>query len=529
MKTYSKIFLGVGLLFFVLFAVTTDSKNNVAAETSDREVKEPVTLRQSQVPLTISGLVTPSESAVLAAKTAGELEAVLVHEGMPVKKGDALARISVPVAVAGYTEAEARSELNNLQQTQAVLQSNYEVAKAEANQNTARRIAELRNFSSEDSVQMAAQNLKIALEAHLAQSALVLDFIDNNQGYFDASAEELYEEVTRSLYGTLPSQFGAEGGATSRSADDAAAVRHLIAQAEQEESVDIPTISRAATMLEIQSQTLTFLLTEAEERVFGERDGGVPAEVYETFTGVRGGYFETLAVFSSQQSQFVDTVRVLEEQAEDTARAVVVTEADLAQAQSYQEMAEKINSAVAEVAAASQRVAAAKVELGVVRAPFDGVVVKVLTDVGAYMTPGTPIVELSGNDVKEIEITLASPVASFVEPGQALVLHNETIGTVQYVGAVASDGTRTAVASVLSQSFTVGSSMTAEIMVQLNGDVYVVPRTHVHFDALGAYILYEDQTQSRAGIVYDNGDVLYIAPAQVDIEQDLLPALRIEI
>ncbi len=127
-----------------------------------------VEARSLQLTLPISGSLTPVVQTTVKAKVGGQLQAVLVQEGMPVKRGQVIARLDnaelqarLASQHASLEEAQARMGLaskNNLA-NQALLKQNY--------------ISKNAYDTSQNSVELAQANVKSAqANAQIARIAI---------------------------------------------------------------------------------------------------------------------------------------------------------------------------------------------------------------------------------------------------------------------------------------------------------------------------------------------------------------------
>lgn len=74
-----------------------------------------------------------------------------------------------------------------------------------------------------------------------------------------------------------------------------------------------------------------------------------------------------------------------------------------------------------------------------IRAPFDGVVTRVCSEPGEYLTPGTPVVELANRDV-ELQISVPETMLGSVKKGVTLKINFPMLGEKEISGKVLSVG-----------------------------------------------------------------------------------------
>jgi RND family efflux transporter MFP subunit len=176
------ILLGIGASSWVMLqpkANTDKNANKAKAEAKTPPVLELaqsdislVEARPLQLTLPISGSLTPVVLTTVKAKVGGTLQEILVQEGMPVKRGQVIARLNnaelharLASLHAALEEAQARAGLahKNNSANQALLKQNYisknaydtsqnNVELAQANVKSAQANAEIARIAIADSV-----------------------------------------------------------------------------------------------------------------------------------------------------------------------------------------------------------------------------------------------------------------------------------------------------------------------------------------------------------------------------------------
>lgn len=519
------VVLGV-VLAGVLVFLTSRSGEQLGA-VSDREegatqgVPEPVYLATSTLPLRVSGMVEAADKAVIYAQTAGVVTALPVREGGVVAQGQLLVLQATPVADAERALAEASGVLTALEQEQVRAVRTTEAAQAGVRAYTAREVAALRAANNDARLQEAAAALFTTLEANVLTLTEAADFVNTNRGLFGADEREAYDTAVATLYGGVPNYLrgsaavprGVGGGLDS-----------ALDTLRGEEPLDVLVLGQVSGEVEeVLMMLYNAVFVPAEEQVL-DPVLRVDDDTRAAFDAQRAALIAARDSFNTARAAFNTQAdaRVLDATTQDS--TVVVTKIDEDIATAYATQALRIEAQSKEVVEAQEALAAATQGLGRTVAPFAGSVAKVRVEEGEYVAPGTPLLELVGTGAREVTVSVPAFAVRGIAPGTPVYARTGSVlGTVERVGSVQTGGSVAVVVALGPEAGAIGTSIVGTLAVS-HGELYALPRSMVHFDADGGYVVYDDGAVSRAAIRYDDGATLYVQLEAPHTERALVPA-----
>jgi biotin carboxyl carrier protein len=290
--------------------------------------------------------------------------------------------------------------------------------------------------------------------------------------------------------------------------------------------VDVQTVARLTSE---QLTALAYLFTTAETDVFDRQSDFVTDDTQSEYLSNRTAVLsasQALQAGINNAEQITDGV--LEDLAHQTS-SVTVTQLDEQISATQAAYAGVIAKQSELVAKATVGVAAAQQSLGVITAPFAGVVTKVLAKEGEYVNVGAPLMTLVGSGARELEVSVPSYLLDKVKVGQAFMVGGQTVGTVDRFSSLTTGGSGVVIISLTSaDALPVGSSVSGYLEVNSDTSVYQVPRTYLHFSNNGPYLLYANGQRSGVEIVYDVGTDFFVKP-EIFTAEALQPATSISI
>ncbi len=170
----------------------------------------------------------------------------------------------------------------------------------------------------------------------------------------------------------------------------------------------------------------------------------------------------------------------------------------------------------------------AELSLGLIKAPFAGVVSEVLVEVGEYVQPGTPLFVLISLADQELEVRVPGPLLSRIKVGSDFMVDDKVIGRVDRIVPVLNGGSAS-VYLALDIPFAIGQTLRGELeLVGDNKDELMISRRELFFSAHGPYIKTNDGKEVAVSIVLDEGETLLVVPEE-EITTTLLPATGIRL
>lgn len=487
--------------------------------------KAVVTLSTSTIPLRVSGIVEATNSALISAETNGVISGLFVTEGSVVGAGMLLASQSTPVEDATMVLRQAEADLSGVERSASVDAAENALLQADVVAYSAEEIAALSALTSDNRVADAATGMLVAAESNVTALLDALQFINENKPLFDADTFPVYEAVIADLYGSIPKQFQAPVQRSLRSeADLLAFVRELAAGGQ----VSVIDTQNLYTLLETQNAALLQMYSGGERDVLDRARVTPNSPLYEEYFAQRTAVIAARKALVTQNAAFSEAIDQAATAAANQDQSVSVSELDAALAKRQAAFSKEIRVAANRVATAASGVAAAQRSLGEVRAPFAGVVAQRLIEVGEYAAAGTPIIQLEGVAGREVEVHIPLVFVSSLKIGDSFVVDGTTVGIVDRFSPVSSGNIVTATVLLSEGSASIGGTISGELMLESVGEVFAVPRSYVHFDTNGAFVMETDPGKPyRASVVYDTGAVLYLTMEEEIPAGPLKPAYSI--
>lgn len=518
--------LGMTLLVFVMGGVfVIRSSESVDAKTDLSVVNTPTYLATSSLPVPVVGTVRATDTATIYAQTAGVVTALPYVEGSEVGVGTPLVQQHTPVASAQVALAQAQAGLAAVERSAAVASSDDRLSSASARAYSAEELATLRARANNRRIAEVVDTSLVTTKANSATALAAMDFITSNRSLFTADGLRLYEASLRQSYGLPPSYFN---GGVLYGAPKVTSLRETLTAIQQNDEASLVEIETAATLMVNVLETLNQVLETGERDVFQRGVTSIDATTKAEYLAQKTSVSEALAALSARQQAIQQIVDATLEDALSQDLAVTVSELDRTAAETQRDFAREIADWSGAVAMAGVGVAGAEQSLGTVRAPFAGVVSRVLIEAGEYALPGTPILELIGDGAREIEVSVPATFGQHILVGQPFVVDGEVVGVVDRVSPTTVGRGQTVFITLTAPLFSVGESIRGVIMTEPTEILHVVPRSFVHFSSDGAFVRYENGIVSPVRIVHDAVTDFYLRVETVKPEA-LVPVLGVSL
>jgi multidrug resistance efflux pump len=510
---------GVATLLLVLVVATFVQSGTVSSQSQTAPVANPSVVRlvTGTVPIAVAGVVEAARSTVVYAQTSGVITTLPYQEGAEVGRGAVLATQETPVAAAQQRLANAQGQLTDIESAVLVTERATAATATALRAYSAAEVAALRTRMSDTNVAAAHDTVKAEVAESEAPILAALDYLNTQRSLLTTAGVAQLNTAVRLVYGNRLTEFDA-GYLTGSAMTPAATLTALRASAA---SSPVAAVAAADATSEVLT-ALAAALASAEKDVF-DRTGGVDAAGTDAYLAQRTAVTTQLAQVEASTRALERVLNAVLEDAAVQNTTVAVTALDQATAATQAELAQERAARAVLVAAAAKEVVTAEQSLGTVRAPFAGVVSRVLADVGSYAQPGTPLLELVGDGAREVTVTIPRALATLVTPGQSVVVGETVIGVVDRVAPMSVGHGVTVVIMVTSEDTSVGSTVRGQLLLPPADAVYEIPRSHLHFTSAGPSIVYGEDDRVPVTIVYDAGDTMFIRVARVS-ERPLRPA-----
>lgn len=522
-KLNSLLLISFGIVVFLLF-ITSSTKATPDKATSEIGANVngnmEVRLATGTVPLKVSGVVQATDRTLVYAQTNGVVSELFVQEGSLVGKGQLLAKQSAPVAEAEVLLTNANGDLLLMEQRRATLAQSGALKQSIISATTATEVATLRSASDNGRLSEVTTTLHEELQSSLLTATVAIDFVNNHRQFFSTEDMKLYNQITADLYGRVPNHLAGSVTYSIVESDDLKALLN-------KEDLNIFELQKATDLMAVKLDSLSLLFEAGEPDVLdpGNNIEDIVVEQYldqrKAVLGAKQSLTVAMAVFATQRDAVVERA-VLE------SSNVAVRKIDEETALEQTQYAEQIEEQIAVVNQARNSLAEATLSLARTVAPFAGVITDVLVDSGQYVTAGTPLLTLVGNEARELKVTIPAVFATEAIVGQPFIKSGKTQGYLDRVSPVAEGGGVVAIIALTGTEIPlVGQSVVGKLEI-FNNSVYVVPRAYLHFDSTGPLVKYANKDQSRVKVVYDAGDILFVNLENINAEA-LVPAVSISL
>ena len=301
----------------------------------------------------------------------------------------------------------------------------------------------------------------------------------------------------------------------------------LLNDLEKQPSISIIEIQNLSVLFNLQMKALTQVYLGAEGNIFNQKITEPDGVLYSKY------FSERVSVTTAEADLFNNMVilqKVVDEQKKslvNTEQSTLVTKLDREAAERQVSFNTSIAQIASEVARAAGNVTEAKLALGEVKAPFDGVVTKRFKDVGEYVLPGQPLLQLEGVNGLELVTNISAKFRSLLSVGQPFIANGEIVGVVDRFSPFGNGNNATVVISLFSDNFSSGETAVGEINLIGDDKIFVIPKSYAFFDNNGVFI--RDEFDSYPiNILYDNGKALYIS-TNTYTDEKLIPARSINL
>lgn len=519
----SSVILGIGIVSLVIFLSQSEDLPDTKTSQQTNAPSAPYYLATSSLSVPVVGTVTAAKQATIYAQTAGVITALPYQEGAVVTAGVTLSVQSTPVLSAEANLAQTQVGLTGAQQRAAVSARADQAQGASARLYTATELAQLRAVQNDARTAESLDTLLRTVQANAAVTLATMDYVSNNRSLFSADGLRLFEQVLRDGYGIPPGYFN---GGIMYGGGRTLSLREQLEMIQDNEVASPLAVENATTVTLSMLETLAQVLQTAERYVFAR--GTESEETTNAYLAQKSAVASATLELTTTKQLVRQVVDAALEDAVVQGSSVTVSEIDEAAALAQRDFAVDIADWSTAVATAQVGVVAAQASLGTVKAPFSGVVSRVLVEEGEYVSPGTPLLELVGDGVREIAVTVPATLGASIEVGQAFLVDGEVVGTVDRVSPTTVGKGQTIMIALNRSVALVGESVRGFIETESGTTVYVVPRAYVSFSSDGAFIRYEDGEVSPVRILHDAVGTLYLEVATV-LDKPLSPVLGVSL
>lgn len=522
--------LGIALLGLaavvsvVLVDVSVQVSEEVIASANTSTPKSELTSSTTKLKYVVVGQVEAKKEIIIRAKQAGTVEEVMVAEGSLIKSGGMLALQMDPVLSARLNRQEVASSIAESERESALLIRVEGASLQAVNHYQATGLANLTNEASTNRALAIQAQLVTNLETIVVSLPEILRFVQDNKTYFGSESNSFYREAVSQLYGK-DVDYLKLNNLTYPGSVEGSLINSLAKVTTSTSLVEMLTVTNQALLA---LSTLVNVFTESESEFLDRNRLSSTEEAYTGYNVTRQNLLALKLALEQSSEALVsvsDTGVINEFKNEVTISQSEITKAT---ALEQSKIAQALLTKTGQLSRADRAVLEAELSLGLIKAPFAGVVSEVLVEVGEYVQPGTPLFVLISLADQELEVRVPGPLLSRIKVGSDFMVDDKVIGRVDRIVPVLNGGSAS-VYLALDIPFAIGQTLRGELeLVGDNKDELMISRRELFFSAHGPYIKTNDGKEVAVSIVLDEGETLLVVPEE-EITTTLLPATGIRL
>lgn len=493
----------VSVFALVSLVVWWFGSDSTIATTAEVEQAEAITdLATAVFLLPIAGVVQSVDELVVTAKTNGTIQGDNTSVGEFVVAGQFLTEIRNPVLTAKYNSQLLASALSVLQSD--VMTAEVELGEATANSLVYEKQAKdnLAYLVDDNRQEEVVQSLVLWINKARIELPTIIQFIDQNPTLLPAGSRQRLQAITNSLYGFVPSYLNISRVLYSHN-QQLGLFERLTASPNNEDVIEI------ISELEILLREIRGLLVDAERNFLGDLEetdnrknqyGKNLSSIEKLVADLHQIKISHQTLLDIQNNSGIERVESLKRlDAEAITRSYI----------------KQINEVVAkttnDLSEAEVNLVATEIALGIVQAPFSGVITERYVTTGSYVQPGQALFKLVGNEARELIVTVPAEVSNFLRVGDEFIISGAVMGTVSKVSLVQRGQGVTVIVS-LSSRLPVGASVVGEFQIALDRDKTLrnIDRSELLFSIIGPTVLDNSGHRVPIKIISDRGDRLLV-------------------
>lgn len=501
--------------FFISTSFGNDVGEDVQGSAEERKQESFIPEKASTFGLSVSGVVSATDSVVVRAQTMGVASRVLVEEGSVVGAGEVLVIQQVPLIESRIALQDTQNGLVGLKQNASSIARGADRERMRIVDESASTSVVLTEKDSEIKIENSTTLLAVQMYSSVTTLVSALNFIDEHESYFSSTNLRVFRETVQALYGGQRTYLTGTVVRHLDSHDDILAFLDSVANGE---------LYPQSTDLMFIAERIDSELSAVREVLMSGESDFLDTRIIHTDNSSYTAYFtQREAVIDAQTDlrSSVGSVRVSQisgmvgnhsaETEHELGRVNYMTASQMAENEEY--IARQSDA----VSQASLRVLHEESSLGTSGAPFAGVVSEVLVDEGAYLMQGEPLLRLTGTGGSELTVTVPHSMLPYLREGLEFTIDGVVHGYVTHFAPVLTGGSITVFIELVGDGYVVGDTLRGEIRCELTDTTTMaLPRAYVHFDTEGTYIRTDGGTVVRVVILYDTGNTFIVrSPTQI--------------
>lgn len=526
---WTRVLLVTAVVLSFVFFISTSFGNDVGEGAQDsaeeRKRESFIPEKSSTFGLSVSGVVSATDSVVVRAQTMGIASRVLVEEGSVVGAGTVLVTQQVPLIESRIALQDTQNGLIGLQQNASSITRGAERERTRIVDVSASTSVILAEKDSETKTENSTALLAVQMYSSVTTLVSALNFIDEHESYFSSTNLRVFRETVQALYGGQRTYLTGTVVRRLDSHDDILAFLDSVAKGQ---------LYPQSTELMLIAERIDSELSAVREVLVSGESDFLDRRVMSTDSSSYSAYFTHREAIIGAQTNLrssIGSVRVSQisgtvgnhsaETERELGRINYTAASQMAENEEY--IARQSDA----VSQASLDVLHEESSLGISRAPFAGVVSEVFVDEGAYLMQGEPLLRLTGTGGSELMVTVPHSMLPYLREGLEFTVDGTVRGYVTHFAPVLIGGSVTVFIELVDDGYVVGDTLRGEIRCEVTDvTTMALPRAYVHFDTEGSYIRTDEGTVVRVVILYDTGNT-FIVRSSTQITEPLQRATGI--
>ncbi len=516
------IFLGVLFtsLFVFIFHKNREIKTVIAdevkinlhaaddlSEVENNHSDEKVKLQSKVVSLPVSGVIEYSQQAVISAKQNGVVEKIFTTEGQKLTAGDLIFQQESTTLTAKRKVTAAENNLLFTQQQLREILSEVNDKKTKFTHQTDLQFSDLKK----DHLKKEKYEHNKLLLATLKDAGLLVSetfkFIDDNKYLFSAKGLSRYDEIVSSWYGKAPDYLN-QPPKTNRERKKTVLD---IFKSLKNNDINADLLQSVTIMVGEYLSSLQMVMDTAEEDVFADdfTDLAKRSE-YLQYKHRLVGQIKNL---NTALLNWKKNLYGIYEQNFNLDTKTEVGDFNTEISGINFDYNKQLTQDYVSLNTAKLDLLSAEESLFTVKSPFVGQVSEIYVEEGEYVSAGQPVLKIVNDEGLEMVAQIPSrllPEDRYILLGKNFLIDGRNVGKVDRLVTASGAGFVKLFISITDKDIQPGSELSGYINLEVNNNIFSLPKDFIYFKDTQPFIKYEDGELSPVEIVYDNGKTLWV-------------------
>jgi multidrug efflux pump subunit AcrA (membrane-fusion protein) len=510
--------LGLALIMGVALTHTQfgESETALAVQPTVETITPPPVTASLRYP--VAGVIESEKTVDIKARQAGVVRELLVTEGQRVEVGQVLAIQANPVIEAKLGQQAVAAIVTELTSAKQVLTAESAVAESKLKAGQAVTLTNLSNQA--ETVQLA--RLSEQVEAGLANFVVtvprVLRFAQDNKALLTGESSKKYDVVLSRLYDSAPSYLKLVN-ITYGSTKDLTTLAAIELLAQATSTADLVLVADLAL---ISLDELNEMLALSQSEFLDKNILDTSDSRYTEYLANR----ESVLSIKQSISEAISGLEAMRDTNEISGYTrqvnLELAKVDEATSGGLADLSKELANEMGNLSVAEREVLLAELNEGILRASHSGVVSKIMTEEGEYVTPGTPLLRLIDTEATEVAVVVPASIGGRTPVGAKVYQATAEVGEVVRQSGVAEAGSQTVFIKL--KRGLIGSGFTGELeLTPATTTERVVSRKLMQFGTSGPFVVTTTGAKIPVRVLFDVGQFLLIELG-TETEEELVPA-----